>query len=390
MYKYIILTCSLLAGIHSLCAQGEDQIMIGTEYMYSSEILNEERAYWVSLPESYSETTSSYKTYPILIVLDGHAHFKPVVGMVNYMSTGYNGNRKIPEMIVVGIQNVNRNRDFTPDKIITTRANVYGGGDKFLSFLEEELIPALDQQYRTVPYRILFGHSLGGLLAAHTFMKDQTLFNAFISVDPSFGNWDAAMMDQKLDAVTEKSFDRFIYLATANWGKRNIRNRDRHVRFYEALNNKSPSKFPGTYEYFENEDHGSVPIIAFHNGISSIFQGYDISYRDVDHTAQLIDHFKEISERLSWEFVPPEALVNRVGYRILRSKNKEDQATAISFFSMNTENYADSFNAFDSLGEAYEAVDNIDKAISSYEKSLALNPENQHASARISSLKKVK
>lgn len=104
----------------------------------------------------------------------------------------------------------------------------------------------------------------------------------------------------------------------------------------------------------------------------------------------MIDHFKEISERLSWEFVPPEALVNRVGYRILRSKNKKDQATAISFFRMNTENSADSFNAFDSLGEAYEAVGNTDEAISSYEKSLALNPANQHASARISSLKKVK
>jgi predicted alpha/beta superfamily hydrolase len=129
---------------------------------------------------------------------------KSITGMVNYMSAGYNGNRKIPEMIVVAIQNVNRNRDFTPDKIITTRENDFGGGDRFLSFLEDELIPQLDQEYRTIPYRILYGHSLGGLLATHAYMKEKTLFNSFIAVDPSFGAWDADTMDKKLEAITNK------------------------------------------------------------------------------------------------------------------------------------------------------------------------------------------
>ena len=184
----------------------------------------------MSLPESYSDETSSYKRYPVLIVLDGNAHFRSITGMVNYMSSGYNGNRRIPEMIIVAAQNVNRRRDFTPDKIMTIRENDSGGGERFLSFLENELIPELDKKYRTEHYRILFGHSLGGLLATHTYMKAHTLFNAFIAVDPSLGTWDAETMDKKLDAVTEKSFKRFIYIATANWGKRNIRNRDRHIR----------------------------------------------------------------------------------------------------------------------------------------------------------------
>ena len=74
------------------------------------------------------------------------------------MSSGASGNRKIPEMIVVAIQNVDRRRDFTPDKIITVRENNSGGGERFLSFLEEELIPVIDQNFRTEPYRILFGH----------------------------------------------------------------------------------------------------------------------------------------------------------------------------------------------------------------------------------------
>lgn len=390
MSKNIIIVLFFLVGINQVKSQDVGQIVIGTKHILHSNFLNEDREYLVSLPESYSNEGSSYKRYPVLIVLDGNAHFRSITGMVNYMSSGHNGNTRIPEMIVVAIKNVNRRRDFTPDKIITKRKNDSGGGDKFLSFLEGELIPELDQKYRTSPYRILFGHSLGGLLATHAYMKEKTLFNSFIAVDPSFGTWDAATMDKKLDAVTNQSFERFIYIATANWGKRNIRNRDRHIRLYEALNSKCEDDFTAKLEYFENENHGSVPIIAFHNGISSIFEGYGISYRDVKSKEQLTQHFQSLSQRLSWNFNPPEYLVNRIGYSMLRSRNESDKSKALAFFILNTENFPNSFNAYDSLGEAYEASGDKKKAIENYKKALELYPKNEHARMKIENLNKSK
>ena len=208
MRNKIIVLLLLLIELNSAQSQDSESIIIGKKHTIHSNILDEEREYWISLPESYSNIENSYKEYPILIVLDGNAHFKSISGMLDYMSSGYNGNTRVPEMIVVAIQNVNRRRDFTPDKVVTVRENDTGGGENFLSFLEDELIPELDQKYRTIPYRILFGHSLGGLLATHAYMKEETLFNAFIAVDPSFGTWDANTMDQKIAAVTENSFDR--------------------------------------------------------------------------------------------------------------------------------------------------------------------------------------
>ncbi|MBW8198475.1 alpha/beta hydrolase-fold protein [Flagellimonas abyssi] len=386
MYKNIIAVLLLLLGINQVKSQDVGQIVIGTKYSLRSNILQEDREYWISLPDSYNNKESSYKRYPVLIVLDGNLHFKPIAGMVNYMSSDVYRSWKIPEMIVVAIQNVDRRRDYTPDKVITVRENNTGGGDSFLSFLEDELLPELDQKFRTAPYRILFGHSLGGLLAAHTYMKEETLFNAFIAVDPSFGTWDEETMDKKLDAVTEQSFERFIYIATANWGKRNIRNRDRHVRLYEALNSKCEGKFPAKLEYFENETHGSVPPIAFYNGISSIFEDYGISYRDVESKEQLTQHFKSLSQRLSWNFSPPESLVNRIGYRMLRSRDENEKSKALAFFILNTENFPNSFNAFDSLGETYESLGDNKKAIENYKKSLELNPNNEHAKMKIQSL----
>lgn len=386
MSKSITLIFFLILSAHALQAQ-KDPIVIGTKKVLHSDVLDEDREYWISLPESYQQEDSSHKRYPLLVVLDGRSHFRSVTGAVNYMSFGYNRNRKIPEMIVVAVQNVNRERDFTPDKIITRRKNDTGGGDKFLSFLEDELIPQIDKEFRTEPYRILFGHSLAGLLATHAYMKDQTLFNAFIAVDPSFGSWDAATMDTKLEAVTDKPFERFMYLATANWGKRNIRNRNRHVRLYESLNSRCEGEFPAKLEYFENENHGSVPLPAFHNGISAIFEGYGISDRDIESTEQLLNQFEVLSKRLSYSFSPPETLVNRVAYRMLRSRDEGNRAKALAFFTLNTENYPDSFNAFDSLGEAYEALGDKAKAVSSYQKSLELNQKNAHASERIKRLK---
>ncbi len=388
MNKNILVILFFLIGISQVKSQEIGQIVSGTKHILHSISLNEDREYWVSLPESYSNEGSSHKKYPLLIVLDGNAHFRSITGMVNYMSSGYNGNTRIPEMIVVAIQNVDRRRDFTPDKIITVRENTSGGGDNFLSFLEDELIPVLDQNYRTEPYRILFGHSLGGLLTTHAYMKEKTIFKAFIAVDPSFGAWDTDTMDKKLDAVTEQSFERFIYIATANWGKRNFRNRDRHVRWYEAMNSKCEGEFPGKLEYFENENHGSVPAIAFYNGISSIFEDYGIDYRQVKSTVQLTRHFQSLSMRLSWDFTPPEYLVNRIGYLMLQSRNESEKAKALGFFILNTENFPNSYNSFDSLGEAYEVLGDTENAIINYQKSLDLNPGNVHAEMKIKNLQK--
>lgn len=388
MNKNIIAVLFLLIGINQVKSQNVEQIVIGTKHSIRSNILNEDREYWISLPDSYHDKGLSYKRYPVLIVLDGNLHFKPIAGMVNYMSSEVYRSWKIPEMIVVAIRNVDRRRDYTPDKIITVRQNNSGGGENFLSFLEDELFPELDQKYRTEPYRILFGHSLGGLLATHTYLKEKTIFNSFIVIDPSFGTWDSEIMDKKLDYLTDQSFKRFIYIATANWGKRNIRNRDRHVRFYEALNSKCNGELPAKLEYFENKDHGSVPIIAFHNGISAIFEGYGISYRDVEDIEYLTQHFHELSERLSWNFRPPEFLVNQIGNRILQNGNDEVRSSALDFFIFNVENYPKSSNSYDSLGVAYETLSDHQKAIENYKKSLDLNPSNEHARMKIKELSK--
>ncbi len=378
-----ILLC-LFIGLPTIPAQS---IEIGEKQTIYSDTLQEERAYWISLPASYHEDYNTYKNYPILVLLDGHVHFKSATGMIDFMSRAKIGSRQIPEMIVVGIINVSRERDFTPDKVVTKRINKTGGGDRFLAFLEKELIPEIDKKYRTIPYRILFGHSLGGLITAHAYLQEQTTFNAFMSIDPSFGTWSDSVMDEKIALINEKIFSRPIYIATANWGKRNIRNRDRHIRFYESLNNKCNEEFKAKLTYFEDENHSTVPLPAFYEGLSFIFKGYNYSYRNATTRAALVYHYEGISQNLAYDFSPPEVLVNRIGYSKLRSRNKEEKLNALDFFLLNVENYPKSYNAYDSLGEAQLDLGFTEKALKSFEKSLALNPNNKNAKTMIDKIK---
>ncbi len=386
-FRLIHTVIIIIIGMGILKAQSNGEITIGTKHFIKSEILSEEREYWVSLPNSYDVEQSGYKKYPILILLDGNSHFHYISGMVNSMSSGNTDKREIPEMIIVGILNVNRERDFTPDKIITKRENQTGGGDNFLAFLEKEVIPRVDSTYRTEPYRMLVGHSLAGLITTHSYMKENSPFNSFISIDPSFGSWDDQVIDKKTTNLNEVIFKRPLFLATANWGKRNLRNRDRHIQFFETLHSKSNRTFNAKHQYYSDKNHSSVPILAIYDGLSYIFEGYNQSYRNVTEINKLIQNYEELSEKHAHDFLPPEELVNRIGYRLLRSSEIKDNELALEFFKLNTENYPKSYNVFDSLAEAHYKLGNEKEAIESYAESIVLNPENENASKMIKQIK---
>jgi len=77
--------------------------------------------------------------------------------------------------------------------------------------------------------------------------------------------------------------------------------------------------------------------------------------------------------------------LNRIGYRMLAEPDHIDEA--IAFFLLNTKLFPESFNTWDSLGEGYMEAGQTELAISSYEKSLELDPSNLHAAAMIEKMR---
>lgn len=256
----------LLLGVQTSFGQNKTDIIIGSTFTIQSKILNEERTCLISLPDSYSDSSQVARKYPIIILLDGYTHFKTASGIAHFMSSNRNRNNLMPESIIIAIENVDRERDFTITKIKTKRPNNMGGGKNFLNFIENELIPYIDKNYRTETSRTLVGHSLGGLLTLNSYMDKNSVFNAYISIDPSIW-WNEEMMKNKVDSISSESFNKKLYIATANQGEANYeRNKKRHDYFYTLLTKKSKEPLNVEIKYFEEENHRSVPLRALYEG----------------------------------------------------------------------------------------------------------------------------
>jgi hypothetical protein len=80
-----------------------------------------------------------------------------------------------------------------------------------------------------------------------------------------------------------------------------------------------------------------------------------------------------------------EKMINILGYACLQEK---DPASAMVLFKLNTKAYPESANAWDSLGDGYEATNNIQDARMAYARSVELNPDNEHAKGELIKLHK--
>jgi predicted alpha/beta superfamily hydrolase len=113
-----------------------------TALKINSAVLGEERTILVRVPAGYE---TNKLRYPVLYMTDGNAHIGHTSSTVEFLAR----NGRMSEMIVVGIQNIDRTRDLSPTHVTTTVAGgnsalqfpTSGGGDKFLKFIETELIP---------------------------------------------------------------------------------------------------------------------------------------------------------------------------------------------------------------------------------------------------------
>ena len=219
---FFLLVISSIFGL--TFAQFKNEIVIGKIDSLKSKILNEQRKVWIHIPEDYS----SKKQYPVVYLLDAEAHFYSVVGLINHLSYS-NGNTICPEMIIVGITNTNRTRDLTPFKgdsndifLPPEMLAQSGGGENFISFIEKELIPYIESKYPTAPYRMLIGHSFGGLTLLNTFLHHYELFNSYIAIDPSVSWASSRLLTEFENTPTTKSYDKialFIGIANIDKGK---------------------------------------------------------------------------------------------------------------------------------------------------------------------------
>jgi predicted alpha/beta superfamily hydrolase len=315
--------------------------------------------------------------------------------MVNQMSV--DASPTIPEMIVIGIVSQERVRDSSPTNSLTQYGgiknqalDITGGADKLIHFIKDELIPTIDQNYRTSDYRLLAGYSFTGLPVIQSLFIMPDTFNAYIAIDPSMW-WDNQFMLKQLDSFyqTPSLNKRRLFVATSERVSE-VYPKDNYVKqLIEKLNTKpKPGLYFDSIIFGLDENHHTMPILSFYKGLRSIFDGYMID----DHTRfrpadEVKLHFEKVSKKLGANFYLYEEIINWFGYeRLYNTQFGIDIDRAIEFFLLNTEYYPLSANAWDSLGEAYLVRGANKLALDSYKKSLKLNPQNENAKEKVQQL----
>jgi uncharacterized protein len=376
-------------GMYAQSTQTQvNQIVIGTKNVIYSKILNEQREVWVYVPNSASDTIYSKQRYPVVYLLDGDSHFASVVGMIQQLSSA----NVCPEMIVVGIPNTDRIRDLTPTHmdswhflnfvLDSNYCKTSGGGEKFISFIEKELMPHIDSLCPTAPYRMLIGHSLGGLTVMNTLIHHTALFKAYVAIDPAM-SWDnQKLLKETKNALANTAYSGvslFLGIAnTMNTGmdtikvKKDTTKSTEHIRSvfelrnYLSANKQNQLKYE--YRYYYNDEHNSVPLNVEYDALRFIFNYYHLSvfYNDYRNIENL---YENVSKQFGYKVKPPERMVNSLAYTYLYFKHLEK---AIFLFKLNVVNYPESSNVYDSLGDYYVAKDDKANAIESFRKALSI------------------
>jgi hypothetical protein len=389
-----------------LYGQGDNAIVLGRYDTLYSKVLKEERKIWVSLPEADEDDVFGNQRLPVTYVLDGDLS---VAGMVRQMEGG-SGNLGFPKMIVVGIMNTDRTRDLTPthsdgaplqDSMSMLSS---GGGANFTRFIETELIPYIDSVYPTAPYRVLMGHSFGGLFVINMLVHKTRLFNAYVATEPSMW-WDRGRLLKEAELVfREGRFEnRSLFLGIAHTqpsamdtaaARRDTTLGTVHLRSIlalegelrgdagtrglggDALKGRTKNGLAVGCKYYPDYDHGSSALPGQYDGLRWSFRFYNLDFPfrtffqplSQDDTV-LTAHYQLLSQRMGYTVLPPAGFVSTLAHILMQSGQWD---RALKYFTMNRNNHPQSYKVYEELGDFYAKKGDKGEAVAQYGRALAI------------------
>ncbi len=282
-----------------VCKHGHQVTLPHTEMkLITSKENNVDYKLFISLPEGYSvkEHYSYRKSYPVLYLLDPDVEFALAENiartMINYDTT--------KPFIIVGIGyrnqdlNVmdskefwdrwtkNRARDYIPIHVQKGKEDfeggdheykglsfLTGGSSKFKDFIEKELIPYINQTYRTTNERALVGQSQAGLFATWMMLEYPSIFEKYIILSPSLWVENHQILRQANKLQFSGKITAYFAVGSMEYDSRGSMINDLK-EFYELLPKRK--SFKSKLEIIENENHVSMVPAALTKGFKYLFE----------------------------------------------------------------------------------------------------------------------
>jgi hypothetical protein len=364
--SFVISPLCLLSARAQVSRDGEP-VAIGTYRHLRSEILGEDRPLLVCLPEDYE---ASSMAYPVLFVLYGgqvRGYFAEAVHAVSRLSD----EGSIPPMIIVGVANIDRYRDLSP---VGRRGNP-SGIEPFSDFVEKELLPFVDKEYRTKDYRMIIGPQAGAAFGLYTLIKRPGLFDAFILENP----FRSEPVHDLFIPIVEELLDedqptfKFIQITCADReGYLDKKTEVGYMREFQSMVEKNnPANLTLITHYLDNIPD-FIPPLLIKEGLRELFREYNFpADREVRGLSDLTSYYAALSGKLGFNINIPEKILADEATE-LADRGESDRAIVVLEYLI--ELYPSSLNGYWRLANLYRELGNREAAIENYRKCLEIMP----------------
>lgn len=255
MRKSLIVVIAFICfATNSFSQLKEIENTVGKTILLKSEILNQDREIQIYLPENYH---SSKEKCPVVYVFDSQKYF---LNAVSYQQN-LHFVEETPGYIVVGIKTINSERR----KLYNIESST------FSNYLANELLPYIDNTYRTLPSeRVFFGWQRAAAFGIEVLASKPNLFKGYFIASPTF------LTDKRVSDVgklldKKASLNNFLYFTLGSVEAWSL---DSTNSLAELLKNKANGKLNWKYDLFDDENHYSTTIITMNKGLKSFFKDY--------------------------------------------------------------------------------------------------------------------
>lgn len=334
------------------------------ERTLASAALGQERTFNVHLPASYSRRAE--QQYPVLYLLDGEDNTAFSVAVADFLSD----NGVIPEMIIVALPSgATRSVDYLPE--FASMGSDPGGADRFLRYLADEVVPLVDDTYRTAPLRLLAGHSLGGTFVTYALATRPAAFQAYLAQSPYTAGEIGDPLIAQLESTLGSGDVAAFYFMNLGDEPDLLANFDRVESLLQATNARG---FDYAVVREPGKTHMTTRLVGMYEGLESFFGPHwaiDQATLATEGPAGLVAHLDALAARYGYPVVVGEATFQAAAQTAL---GRRDLPAAVGFGRLYAEHYESAPTAHFLLGvalaqsgEIAAAAGEIDLAIELYE-----------------------
>ena len=355
----------LFSGAAPASAQVDgDPVSLGTYRVVPSEILGEDRVLQIHLPRGYE---SSDLEYPVVYLFysDWEAgYFAQAVNDLYHLTID-----RMPQVILVGIPNVQRYRDFYP-WALESRPEA-GHADTFLQALRDEIIPFVEEEYRTKPYRIFIGPQAAAVFGAYVLLEAPGTFQAFILNDPCRLDSPQRSLCQEVADLAASPAGAGIYFAVGHdvgedrWPSEALRT------LQIDLEERALDGFRWRMDLIPDWPFFLAPVTV-RPALLDLFSEYPFpAPEEAGGWAEIEEHYASLSASLGFSIEPPSLILTQASAGL---RDRGEYTEALEVLNHLVEVYPSALDGPWQMGHLYRVMGDTATAIRYYEECLRRDP----------------